>query len=346
MRILSTISNLPFTIRRDSKYVFKVRKQQRRIPKNTNNHSKKIDVIDAAQNDESPLTDHENYGHIQAIEIVTALSRSVDIARTKVDSSMHICADWRKKGMETIISLIEVYGTKDETAAHTVTLFDKFLAEKLQKNLQEPIDIPESSGQLEKAEYIAMAVFMLATKFQDTAAPCISDLVQIITPPCLQDQILKCEELVLDAIGWDLHVTTGAALAPHCSTSHPPLLYSNRSPRHPAFEIASELLSYMEIEQSAALRKHLDLLLLLAHFHPDMLAHSCRDIAAAAILAALRATAGPAAAAAAAARLRPIATSPAALRACAARLRAVWQSLPTVAGGPGPDRTGPPDAQW
>jgi hypothetical protein len=59
-----------------------------------------------------------------------------------------------------------------------------------------------------------------------------------------------------------------------------------------AFEIATELLRHPSLAGDAAspqLREHVDSLLLLAHFRPDMLRHSCRDIAAAAILNAHRA---------------------------------------------------------
>jgi hypothetical protein len=58
-----------------------------------------------------------------------------------------------------------------------------------------------------------------------------------------------------------------------------------------AFEIATELLRHPSLAGDAALpklREHVDSLLLLAHFRPDMLKHSCRDIAAAAILNAHR----------------------------------------------------------
>ncbi len=58
-----------------------------------------------------------------------------------------------------------------------------------------------------------------------------------------------------------------------------------------AFEIAAELLRHPSLAEEAAslrLREHVDFLLLLAHFRSDMLKHSCRDIAAAAILTACR----------------------------------------------------------
>jgi hypothetical protein len=103
----------------------------------------------------------------------------------------------------------------------------------------------------------------------------------------------------------------------------------------PAFEIASELLRYGELELPEPLLKHLGFLLLLAHVSPDMLRHSCLDIASAAVLAVVRIDAGPTAPPAAAARLRPLAGRDG-YGECAARLQAISYSLPAVASGYSP----------
>jgi hypothetical protein len=77
------------------------------------------------------------------------------------------------------------------------------------------------------------------------------------------------------------------------------------------------------------LRERIDFLLLLSHVRPEMLHHSCCDLAAASILTSLRMQAGAAAADAAAARMVGVELIGA--RACAGQLWAILE-----AGVPGP----------
>ena len=77
-------------------------------------------------------------------------------------------------------------------------------------------------------------------------------------------------------------------------------------------------------------RERIDFLLLLSHFLPDMLRHSCCDLAAASIIASLRMQAGPAAADAAAARMVGVVEVGRA-RACAGQL---WAILEAGVAGP------------
>ena len=74
-----------------------------------------------------------------------------------------------------------------------------------------------------------------------------------------------------------------------------------------AFEIADDLLRCTNFRSHGVLPlpEHINFLMLLAHSRGDMLRHSSRAIAAAALLTSLRLQAGPAAAAAAAAQLPP-----------------------------------------
>ena len=69
-----------------------------------------------------------------------------------------------------------------------------------------------------------------------------------------------------------------------------------------AFDVAEELLD-TSVHEIGPYRQHMNTLLFLSHLDPDMLQHSCLDIAAAAILTCLRLQSGPAAAAAAEERL-------------------------------------------
>ena len=70
------------------------------------------------------------------------------------------------------------------------------------------------------------------------------------------------------------------------------------------------------------IRNHLTTLLLLSHLEPDMLQHSCLDIAAAAILTCLRLQGGPAAAVAAQ-QLLPSIVSAERARACGVEMLAM-----------------------
>ena len=91
-----------------------------------------------------------------------------------------------------------------------------------------------------------------------------------------------------------------------------------------AFEIADDLLRCTDFQSHGALplREHMDLLMLQAHSRADMLHHSSRAIAAAALLTSLRLQVGPAAAAAAAKRLPPAIGADGA-DACVAAMRAM-----------------------
>ena len=101
-----------------------------------------------------------------------------------------------------------------------------------------------------------------------------------------------------------------------------------------AFEIADDLLRCSDFQWHGLvpLREHINFLMLLAHSRPDMLLHSSRAIAAAAILTSLRLQGGPAAAASAAAQLPPAAAAEGGA-ACAA---AMWAMREGAAPPPQP----------
>ena len=105
-----------------------------------------------------------------------------------------------------------------------------------------------------------------------------------------------------------------------------------------AFEIADDLLRCSDFQWQGLvpLREHTSFLMLLAHSSPDMLLHSSRAIAAAAILTSLRLQAGPAAAASAAAQLPPAVAADGVV-ACAA---AMWAMREAADGEPGRPRPG------
>ncbi len=153
-------------------------------------------------------------GFSRSIHVATSLSTCVDIARETVCNKLEVCATWRRTATNIIIQLVQAYHVKDETAAHAITLLDRFLAANLERSSLVPFEPTSDSEIWDKPGRYAIACFLLATKFKDVCSPCIADLVRMVRPPLLEEQILQCEEEVLSSIGWVLHVTTGAAS--HC----------------------------------------------------------------------------------------------------------------------------------
>jgi hypothetical protein len=157
----------------------------------------------------------QSHEFTQSIDEALKSSRCVDLARETVSKKGDECASWRRTSTNIIIQLVHAYSVTDETAAHAITLLDRFLAANLESSARD-------SGVWDKPDCYAIACFLLATKFKDVHSPCISDLVRIVRPPRPEELILQCEEEVLSSIGWALHVTTGAALCCHPHPSAPP----------------------------------------------------------------------------------------------------------------------------
>ncbi len=235
------------------------------------------------------------------LEVCIELSNLVDRARESVCDHLDTCASWRRKAMNVVIQLVHAYGINDETAAYAIALLDRFLSAKIELKSEDPNLVSVQTRSIwDKADCYAIACYLIATKFKDMCAPCIGDMMRIIRPAWPKELISECEEEVLCSIGWVLNVTTGAtsrlslqsariqtsAIVPHLASAN------TVSCTMTAFEIASELLRHANLPDGSRpppLREHVDFLVLLAHFRPDMLRHSCHDIATAAIHTALRA---------------------------------------------------------
>jgi hypothetical protein len=150
--------------------------------------------------------------HMVELESSLKLSNVVDHARELVCKNLGKCASWRRRGMNTVMLLVQRYGAKDETAAHALALLDRFLAANIEliSHDQKTVTIP-AGGIRDKADCYAIACYLIATKFKDVCSPCIDDLMRIVRPNWPKEHILQCEERVLSSIDWDLHVTTGVA---------------------------------------------------------------------------------------------------------------------------------------
>ena len=144
------------------------------------------------------------------MEVSVKLSDLVDRARESVCNHLDKCASWRRKGMNAMIQLVHAYETNDETAAHAMTLLDRFLAVNVElKSEDQTVDHFHSGGVWDKADCYAIACYLIATKFKDVCAPCIAHMIRIVGTTWKKEVISQCEEEVLSSIGWALHVTTG-----------------------------------------------------------------------------------------------------------------------------------------
>jgi hypothetical protein len=262
---------------------------------------------------------------IQTIELEASvvLSPETDHARHIIHCHLDKCSSWRSDSVKIIIALFERYEISDETVTYAITLLDRFLAVNVDTDYKRQNQKSKISGGIwDKAECYAIACYLIATKFKDVCAPCIRDLYSIVQPTWPNEFVVQCEEDVLTSIDWALCANTGAARGELIPCTRLRGLWPHNMHLNffvlPAFEIATELLRHPCLAAVSTSRKKIDLLLLLAHYHPDMLSHSCRDIALAAILTTLRmqgAGAGP---------LAPLARS--SVIACAARMATLCSS--------------------
>ena len=141
-----------------------------------------------------------------------ALNQSIELCMS-LDSARKIvardCSTWRRIGAETIAVLTRSYDVEDETAAHAIALWDRFLAAKISKLHR----ASEHDQEIHKSDYLKYAVsascacFLLAAKLKETDAPCVSDLVRIVG--IQPSNLHQTEADVLTALDWNIHTTTG-----------------------------------------------------------------------------------------------------------------------------------------
>ena len=192
MIALTNVSNVPVdSSRRKSKS--SIRKRSKRHIQISSSDLK----LDTSGNSKSVQSSTSS-----SLGTVINLSEPVDNARHALLRELGHWGAWRRKAMSTILHLAGAYNVKDETAAHAMSLLDRFLAANLSEfNL--------SSEIWNKSDCFATACFLLATKFKDVTSPCTRDLVRVVRLPWPEEHIGRCEGQILCSIEWALHMTTG-----------------------------------------------------------------------------------------------------------------------------------------
>ena len=138
----------------------------------------------------------------RGFDVAVQLSEPIDIARYSVLQAIRWCGTWRRTAIYTILHLADAYNVNNETAAHAMSLLDRFLAANL-------VESDRFLAIWNKADCFATSCFLLATKFKDVRSPCASDLVRVVRLQWSEEQIELCEGQILCSIDWALHATTG-----------------------------------------------------------------------------------------------------------------------------------------
>ena len=251
---------------------------------------------------------------MKALAEAVRLSLPVDKARQTMTDKQDLCSGDRTVGIAALMQLADSYETADKILAYAMGLLDRFLA----------VPVIEPTADIKQ---VAVACFMLASKFVGASLMWIADMLRVVDLHCTTAAIELIEATLLQSINWSLHHTTGSRI--FFSISIVRYNVSSHFMQHltglvAAFEIADDLVRCTDFESLGVLplREHADFLMLLAHSRADMLHHSSHAIAAAALLTSIRLQAGAAAASAAAKRLPPAIGADAA-NACAAAMWAI-----------------------
>ena len=133
------------------------------------------------------------------IELAIEYDRCRDVLSTP-DSREYV-AKYRMIAVDTIIKLMDMYGSNYETVAHAISLFDRFLVACLEIGQDN-----EFEGHLLGH---ACACFLLAMKLREVSCPALTD----ITPRGWSaETIQSCETQILCLLNWSVHSTTGNAI--------------------------------------------------------------------------------------------------------------------------------------
>jgi hypothetical protein len=280
---------------------------------------------------------------IRALTASVRLSLPVDLARQDLAQDHGLCSGSRTIGIGIMIQLANAYEMKDNILAYAMALLDMFLAERSQHRNGAIIKI--EADRIQDGciiEHIAVACFMLASKFVGSSLLWIDDILGVVRLSCSPAEIESAEGVVLSSIDWSLHLATGKLIMSATVLHNIDRAARPLTKHSAAFEIADSLLRCNDFHSQdvVPLREHINFLMLLAHSRADMLHHSSRAIAAAAILTSLRLQAGPVAAAAASAQLPPAVDADEAA-ACAA---AMWAMREDTAPPPRASPAPPPPA--
>ncbi|XP_050302535.1 G1/S-specific cyclin-E1 [Anthonomus grandis grandis] len=97
--------------------------------------------------------------------------------------------------LDWVMEVCEVYHLRRVTYYLTVDYFDRFLSLRP--------DVPKSQLQL-----VGVTCLFLASKLEEVYPPRLSEFSYVCDGACSPDDILNCELLILNSLGWDLNVMT------------------------------------------------------------------------------------------------------------------------------------------
>ena len=137
------------------------------------------------------------------------LTSSVDSTRHFVKENITVCMHWRKAAADTVISLSHIYHAPDEATALAVVLVDKFLETKIHDYSTNVLELTRQLDCLKVPELYASACFLIAMKMKSSAAPCLPDMIRIISLNLIASDLSQCEIEILQKLDWDVNVATG-----------------------------------------------------------------------------------------------------------------------------------------
>ncbi|KAH1015773.1 hypothetical protein HUJ04_007108 [Dendroctonus ponderosae] len=97
--------------------------------------------------------------------------------------------------LDWVMEVCEVYHLRRVTYYLTVDYFDRFLSLRP--------DVPKSQLQL-----VGITCLFIASKLEEVYPPRLSEFSYVCDGACTPEDILNCELLILNSLGWDLNVMT------------------------------------------------------------------------------------------------------------------------------------------
>lgn len=97
--------------------------------------------------------------------------------------------------LDWVMEVCEVYHLRRVTYYLCVDYFDRFLSIRP--------DVPKNQLQL-----VGVTCLFLASKLEEVYPPRLSEFSYVCDGACSPDEILSCELLILNSLGWDLNIMT------------------------------------------------------------------------------------------------------------------------------------------
>jgi hypothetical protein len=144
---------------------------------------------------------------MRAITASVMLSLPVDNARRTLAKNQDLCSGSRTIGIGILVQLADAFKIADKILAYAMALLDRFLVAS-SRDLT-AADTPISTNDVGDTKQVAVACFMLASKFVGSSLLWIDDILRVVDLHCSSVEIESSEGMVLKSIDWSLHLTTG-----------------------------------------------------------------------------------------------------------------------------------------